>query len=86
MFQVNRSIIDCFQKNSLNVCFPNVDRALRIYLSIMVTNCIAERFFQKLREAKMNAGPSWANKGLNPDVETVVKLSFSNQHRKPVNV
>ena len=33
--QCYRLIID----NSLESCFPNVEIALRIYLSLMVTNC-----------------------------------------------
>ena len=38
--------------NSLDACFPNLDIALRIYLSMMVTNCSAERSFSKLKRIK----------------------------------
>ena len=48
-------------ENSLDVCFPNLDIALRIYLFMMVTNCSAERSFSKLRESKMNCEPPCAN-------------------------
>lgn len=41
--QFYRLIID----NSLEACFPNVENALRIYLSLMVTNCSGERSFFK---------------------------------------
>ncbi|KAJ8897987.1 hypothetical protein PR048_003347 [Dryococelus australis] len=35
-------------ENSLECCFPNVKTALRIYLSLMVTNCTGECLFSKL--------------------------------------
>ena len=46
--QFYRLIID----NSLESCFPNVEIALRIYLSLMVTNCSGERPFSKLKRIK----------------------------------
>ena len=52
-------------ENSLDVCFPNLDIALRIYLSIMVTNCSAERSFSKLERIKNEhrtfLGKQWLN-------------------------
>jgi len=39
-------------KNSLEGCFPNVEVVLRIYLSLMVTNCSGERSFSKLNRIK----------------------------------
>ena len=38
--------------NFLEDCFPNIEIALRIYLSLMVTNCRAERSFLKLGNVK----------------------------------
>lgn len=35
--------------NSLECCFPNVGNALRIYWSLMVTNCNGEHSFSKLK-------------------------------------
>lgn len=46
--QLYRLITD----NSLESCFPNVENALRIYLSLMVTNCSGERSFSKLKRIK----------------------------------
>lgn len=39
-------------KNSLESCFPNIEVVLRIYLSLMVTNCSGERSFSKLNRVK----------------------------------
>ena len=39
-------------KKFLDVCFPDLDIALRIYLSMMVTNCSTERSFSKLKRIK----------------------------------
>ena len=33
-------------------CFPNVEILLRMYLSLMVTNCTGTRSFSKLRRIK----------------------------------
>jgi len=38
--------------NSLDCCFPNIEIALRSYLSLMVTSCSAERSFSKLKRVK----------------------------------
>ena len=38
--------------NSLESCFPNVEIAVRIYLSFMVTKCSGERSFSKLKRIK----------------------------------
>ncbi|CAB3237452.1 unnamed protein product [Arctia plantaginis] len=38
--------------NSLESCFPNVEIALRIYLSLMITNCSGERSFSTLKRIK----------------------------------
>ena len=40
--------------NSLESCFPNVEIALCLYLSLMVTNCSGEHSFSKLKGLKMN--------------------------------
>lgn len=39
-------------ENNVKDCFPNVEVALRMYLSLMVTNCSAERSFSKLKLIK----------------------------------
>ena len=40
------------RKNNLESTFPNVEIALRIYLSLMVSNCSGERSFSKLKRIK----------------------------------
>ena len=52
-------------QNSLDVCFPNLDIALRIYLSMMVTNCSAERSFSKLNRIKNELRSSMGKQRLN---------------------
>ena len=52
-----------FSENFLDVCFPNLGIALRIYLPIMVTNCSAERSFSKLKRIKNELGTSRTNNG-----------------------
>lgn len=39
-------------ENKLESCFPNVEILLRIYLSLMITNCSGERSFSKLKRIK----------------------------------
>ena len=39
-------------QNELESTFPNIEIALRIYLSMMVTNCRGERSFSKLKHMK----------------------------------
>lgn len=39
-------------ENTLESCFPNVEILLRIYLSLMITNCSGERSFSKLKRIK----------------------------------
>ena len=39
-------------ENSLESCFPNVEIVLRIYLSLMNTNCSIERSFSTLQRTK----------------------------------
>ncbi|KAJ8875731.1 hypothetical protein PR048_023630 [Dryococelus australis] len=45
-------LISLITENSLECCFPNVETALRMYLSLMVTNCTGERSFSKLKRIK----------------------------------
>ena len=52
-------------ENSLDVCFPNLDIALRIYLFMMVTNCSAERSFSKLKRIKNELRTSMGKQRLN---------------------
>lgn len=39
-------------ENNIKDCFPNVEVTLRMYLTLMVTNCSAERSFSKLKLIK----------------------------------
>lgn len=39
-------------ENALESCFPNLEIFLRIYLSLMITNCTGERSFSKLKRIK----------------------------------
>ena len=59
--QFYRLIID----NSLESCFPNIEIALRIYLSLMVTNCSGERSFSKLKLIKNELRSTMGQKRLN---------------------
>ena len=52
-------------ENSSDVCFPNLDIALRIYLSMMITNCGAERSFSKLKRIKNELRTSTGKQRLN---------------------
>ncbi len=40
--------------DKLDSTFPNIEIALRIFLSMMVTNCTGERSFSKLKLIKNN--------------------------------
>ena len=40
------------KEHNLEATFPNVEIFLRIYLSLMVTNCSGERSFSKLKRIK----------------------------------
>ncbi|KAF2903984.1 hypothetical protein ILUMI_02194 [Ignelater luminosus] len=40
------------KENKIEDTFPNVEIALRIFLSMMVTNCSGERSFSKLKKIK----------------------------------
>lgn len=39
-------------KNGISTAFPNTEVALRIYLSLMATNCSGERSFSQLTRIK----------------------------------
>ena len=51
--------------NDLECTFPNVEIVLRIYLSLMVTNCTGERSFSKLRRVKNEQRTSMRQDRLN---------------------
>ena len=53
------------KKNKLELLFPNVNIALRIYLSLMVTNCSGERSFSKLKRIKNEQRTSLGQDKLN---------------------
>ncbi|KAJ8895455.1 hypothetical protein PR048_000788 [Dryococelus australis] len=52
-------------ENSLECCFPNVETPLRIYLSLMVTNCTGERLFLKLKQIKNELRTTMSQNRLN---------------------
>ncbi|KAJ8889884.1 hypothetical protein PR048_009389 [Dryococelus australis] len=51
-------------ENSLECCFTNVEVALCIYLSLMVTNCSGERSFSKLKRIKNELGTTMSQNRL----------------------
>ena len=53
------------KKNKLELLFLNVNIALRIYLSLMVTNCSGERSFSKLKRIKNEQRTSLGQDKLN---------------------
>ena len=52
-------------ENSLDVCFPTLDIALRIYLSMMVPNCSAEHSFSKFKRIENELRTSMGKQRLN---------------------
>ena len=53
------------KKNGLESAYPNVNIVLRIYLSLMVTNCSGERSFSKLKHVKNEQRTSLGQDKLN---------------------
>ena len=53
------------KKHKLESTFPNTEIALRIYLSMMVTNCSGERSFSKLKRIKNEQRTSISQNRLN---------------------
>ena len=53
------------KKNGLESAYPNVNIVLRIYLSLMVTNCSGERSFSKLKHVKNEQQTSLGQDKLN---------------------
>ena len=51
--------------NGLEFAYPNVNIVLRIYLSLMVTNCSGERSFSKLKRVKNEQRTSLGQDKLN---------------------
>ena len=45
-------MLKIIRERKMEATFPNVDVLLRIYLSLMVTNCCGERSFSKLKYVK----------------------------------
>ena len=44
-------------KDGIKSAFPNVEVVLRMFLSLMVTNCTGERSFSQLKRIKTNFAP-----------------------------
>ena len=53
------------KENGLESAYPNVNIVLRIYLSLMVTNCSGERSFSKLKRVKNEQWTSLGKDKLN---------------------
>ena len=53
------------KENGLESAYPNVNIVLRIYLSLMVTNCNGERSFSKLKHVKSQERTSFGQDKLN---------------------
>lgn len=53
------------KENKIKDTFPNVEIALRIFLSMMVTNCIGERSFSELQRIKFKLRSSMDQERLN---------------------
>ena len=53
------------KENGLESAYPNVNIVLRIYLSLMVTNCSGERSFSKLKCVKNQQRISLGQEKLN---------------------
>lgn len=49
---LRKLLIRALKQNKIEDTFPNVEIALRIFLSMMVTNCSGERSFSKLKLIK----------------------------------
>ena len=47
-----QDIYQIIHKDKVSIVFPNVETALRIYLSLMITNCSGERSFSRLKHIK----------------------------------
>ena len=52
-------------ENSFGSCFPNVEIVLKIYLTLIVTNCTGERSFTKLNRIKNEVRASMDQTRLN---------------------
>ena len=70
------------KENSLDSYFPNVEIALRIYLSMMVTNCTGERSFSKLNIIKNHLRNSMRQTRLN----NLSLISIENSILREINV
>lgn len=62
-------------------CFPNIEVALRMYLSLMVTNSSGERSFSKLKLIKNRLRTSMTKERLN----TLALLSIESDILRQIN-
>lgn len=63
-----KRIRDCYsyiKENSLTSTFPNLEVAIRVYLTLPVTNCSAERSFSALKKIKSENRSTIADEKLN---------------------
>ena len=64
MANENISVLECLQairRNKLESVFPNVDIAYRIFLTLPIANCSAERVFSKMAIVKNDLRSSMLN-------------------------
>lgn len=78
---VERWMYQLMLENNLKECFPNVEVVLRIYLTLMVTNCSAERSFSKLKLIKNRLRTSMLEDRLN----NVALLNIENDVLRQMN-
>ena len=51
-------------KEKIHIAFPNVEAILRLFLSLMVTNCSKERSFSRLKSIKNELRSTMSQKRL----------------------
>lgn len=79
---VESFLYNFIMKNDLRATFPNAEVALRIYLSIMVSNASGERSFSKMKYIKNRLRTSMTNERL----VNLTLLSIENKILKEISV
>ena len=81
----NISALECLQairRNKLESVFPNVDIAYRIFLTLPITNCSAERAFSKMAIVNNDLRSSMLNDCFN----TLCLMTIERTLLKNINV
>lgn len=79
---VEMFLYEFITKNEMRSTFPNAEVALRIYLSIMVSNASGERSFSKMKLIKNRLRTSMTSDKLN----NLTLLSIENELLKEIDV